>query len=263
EWIVRFPSIYRLRISWIPIGIVVAVLNFHGVNEPGVHDREYTSCHRVYRRHLGLHEVKGGARVAFEDEFGAAKEREVLCEAQQGRSRVKRKLFGSFRKKIGNEPILALPKGSNNSVAMREARVKMRAYTKREGDCLHDATTRDSCGERHDSRYELRRGGNVWTLIMEEAHATKYHVHPEAEIRESKMIGLEMEQDMTKVVMIKERLKEAKDRVVRFGKKCELAPRRDVIVKVSGNSKSNYELAWVWEDLMKDKYPRLFVLVMI
>nr|GEX85151.1 ribosomal protein L16, mitochondrial [Tanacetum cinerariifolium] len=27
EWIVRFPSIYRLLISWIPIGIVVAVLN--------------------------------------------------------------------------------------------------------------------------------------------------------------------------------------------------------------------------------------------
>nr|GEU84620.1 putative reverse transcriptase domain-containing protein [Tanacetum cinerariifolium] len=32
------------------------------------------------------------------------------------------------------------------------------------------------------------------------------------EIRESKMIGLEMEQETTKVVVIKERLKEAKDR---------------------------------------------------
>ncbi|GKB55049.1 hypothetical protein Tco_0905802 [Tanacetum coccineum] len=47
----------------------------------------------------------------------------------------------------------------------------------------------------------------------------------EAEIRESKMIGLELEQETTKVVVIKERLKEAKDRVVRFGKKGELAPR--------------------------------------
>nr|GFB41955.1 hypothetical protein [Tanacetum cinerariifolium] len=54
--------------------------------------------------------------------------------------------------------------------------------------------------------------GDVRTLIMEEAHATKYSVRPEAEIGESKMIGLEMEQEMTKVVMIKERLKEAKDR---------------------------------------------------
>nr|GEW40827.1 hypothetical protein [Tanacetum cinerariifolium] len=50
----------------------------------------------------GLHKVKGGARVAFQDEFGAAEEREVLCEAQQGRSGVKRKLFGSFRNKIGD-----------------------------------------------------------------------------------------------------------------------------------------------------------------
>nr|GEV55868.1 putative reverse transcriptase domain-containing protein [Tanacetum cinerariifolium] len=34
----------------------------------------------------------------------------------------------------------------------------------------------------------------------------------EAEIGESKMIGLELEQETTKVVVIKERLKEAKDR---------------------------------------------------
>nr|GEU79913.1 hypothetical protein [Tanacetum cinerariifolium]GEV17822.1 hypothetical protein [Tanacetum cinerariifolium] len=74
-----------------------------------------------------LHEVKGGARVAFEDEFGAAKEREMLCEAQKGQSGVKRKIFISFRNKMGNEPILALPKGSDNFVVMREARVKMRA----------------------------------------------------------------------------------------------------------------------------------------
>nr|GFB99661.1 hypothetical protein [Tanacetum cinerariifolium] len=33
----------------------------------------------------------------------------------------------------------------------------------------------------------------------------------EAEIRESNMIGLELEQETIKVVMIKERLKEAKD----------------------------------------------------
>nr|GEW38669.1 hypothetical protein [Tanacetum cinerariifolium] len=111
-----------------------------------------------------LHEVKGGARVAFEDEFRAAEESEVSCKAQQGRSRVKRKLFESFRNKMGN----------------------------------------------------------VRTLIMEEAHATKYYVRPgvivgiltfrKAEIGESKMIGLELEQEMNKVVVIKERLKEAKDR---------------------------------------------------
>nr|GFD27745.1 hypothetical protein [Tanacetum cinerariifolium] len=60
-----------------------------------------------------LHEVKKGAWVAFEDEFGAAKEREVFYEAQQGRSGVKRNLFESFRNKMGNGPIFALPEGSD------------------------------------------------------------------------------------------------------------------------------------------------------
>nr|GEV04528.1 putative reverse transcriptase domain-containing protein [Tanacetum cinerariifolium] len=75
----------------------------------------------------GLHEAKGGARVTFKDEFGAAEEREVSCETQQSRSGIKRKLFRSFRNKMGNEPILALPKGLDNFVVMREARVRMRA----------------------------------------------------------------------------------------------------------------------------------------
>nr|GEY78538.1 hypothetical protein [Tanacetum cinerariifolium] len=66
--------------------------------------------------------------------------------------------------------------------------------------------------------------GYVRTLIMKEAHATKYSVRPGAEIGVSMMIRLEMEQETTKVVVIEERLKEAKDRVVRFGKKGELAP---------------------------------------
>ncbi|GJS89778.1 hypothetical protein Tco_0772414 [Tanacetum coccineum] len=70
---------------------------------------------------------KKGARVAFEDEFGAAEEREVSCEAQQGRSGVKRKLFGSFRNNMGNEPILALPKGSDNFVVIRGAGARMLA----------------------------------------------------------------------------------------------------------------------------------------
>nr|GEV65877.1 putative reverse transcriptase domain-containing protein [Tanacetum cinerariifolium] len=100
--------------------------------------------------------------------------------------------------------------------------------------------------------------GDVRTLIIEEAYSTKYSVRlgtysqsertfqtlenmfracvrnlvvvgilifREAEIRDSRMIGFELEQETTKVVVIKERLKEAKDRVVHFGKKGELAPR--------------------------------------
>ncbi|GJV73379.1 putative reverse transcriptase domain-containing protein [Tanacetum coccineum] len=57
----------------------------------------------------------------------AAEEREVSCEAQQGRSGVKRKLFGSCRNDMGNEPILALPEGSDNFVVIRGARVRMLA----------------------------------------------------------------------------------------------------------------------------------------
>nr|GEW37583.1 hypothetical protein [Tanacetum cinerariifolium] len=60
-------------------------------------------------------------------EFGAAEEREVLCDAQQGRSGVKRKLFGSYRNNMGNEPIFALPKGLDNFVVIRRARVRIRA----------------------------------------------------------------------------------------------------------------------------------------
>nr|GEX38181.1 putative reverse transcriptase domain-containing protein [Tanacetum cinerariifolium] len=59
---------------------------------------------------------ESGARVAFKDELGAAEEREVLCEAQQGQSGVKRKLFRSYRNNMGNEPILELPAGSENFV---------------------------------------------------------------------------------------------------------------------------------------------------
>ncbi|GJZ44983.1 hypothetical protein Tco_0592579 [Tanacetum coccineum] len=55
------------------------------------------------------------------------KKREVLCEAQQGQSGVKRKLFGSCRNNIGNESILALPEGSDNFVVMHRARVMMLA----------------------------------------------------------------------------------------------------------------------------------------
>nr|GEZ81129.1 hypothetical protein [Tanacetum cinerariifolium] len=142
-----------------------------------------------------------GARVAFEDEFGAAEEREVSCEAQQGRSGVKRKLFGSYRNNMCNEPILALPKGSDNFVVMR--------------------------GARNDGQSErtFRTLKNMFRACVRNLVVVGILTFYEAEIGESKIIRLELEQDMTKVVVIKERLKEAKDRVVRFGKICELAPR--------------------------------------
>nr|GEY71561.1 hypothetical protein [Tanacetum cinerariifolium]GEY74146.1 hypothetical protein [Tanacetum cinerariifolium] len=210
-----------------------------------------------------------GARVTFEDEFGAAEEREALCEAQQGRSKVKKKLFRSFRNKMGNEPILALSEGSDNFVVMREARAwwfclrMLEALGVRDEECDLDGSRAsithfqsEGLNLRQRQWMELFRGcycetkyhlgkGDVRTLIMEEAHATKYSIRlgtdgqsertfrtlenmfracvrylvvvgiltfHEAEIGESMMIGHELEQETNKVVVIKERLKEAKDR---------------------------------------------------
>nr|GEV41349.1 hypothetical protein [Tanacetum cinerariifolium] len=195
-----------------------------------------TSCHHVYRRHLGLHEVKEGARVAFEDEFGAAKEREVLCETQQGRSKVKRKFFESFRKKMGNEPILALPEGSDNFVVMREAKAwwfclrMLEALGVRDEEYDLDGS-RASTAHFQSERLNMRQ--RRWMkLFSDYGCETKYHmgkanivvdawrrkrgVKPTrvqdicrtiqaevtekmlvAEIGESKMIGLETEQETT------------------------------------------------------------------
>nr|GEY78896.1 putative reverse transcriptase domain-containing protein [Tanacetum cinerariifolium] len=70
---------------------------------------------------------------------------------------------------------------------------------------------RDVVGYNFLDRIWILMVGDVRTLIMEDAHTTKYSVCPGAEIGESKMIRLEMEQETTKVAMIKEKFKEAKD----------------------------------------------------
>nr|GEW78797.1 putative reverse transcriptase domain-containing protein [Tanacetum cinerariifolium] len=208
------------------VGIIARVASgFHGVNEPG------------------------GARVAFKDEFGAAEEREVSCEAQQGLSGVKRKLFGSCRKNMGNESILALPEGSDNNVVMRElerlyvdeavARHEVHVSSIPDRDGMYiEVLARDVEVIRNASSYEKCRLPVLW-----------------AEIGEGSLIGPELVLETTdKVVLVKEKLKAARDRqksyadkrrkplefevgdqvllkvspwkgVVRFGKKGKLAPR--------------------------------------
>ncbi|GKA65265.1 putative reverse transcriptase domain-containing protein, partial [Tanacetum coccineum] len=113
-----------------------------------------------------------------------------------------------------------------------------------------------------------------------------------AEIRENRLSGPKLVQETTdKVVLIKEKLKAARDRqknyadnrrkplefevgdlvllkvspwkgVIRFGKKGKLAPRlkrsKISIVKVRWNSKHGPEFTWEHEVHMKAKYPRLF-----
>ncbi|GKC40293.1 hypothetical protein Tco_1052677 [Tanacetum coccineum] len=70
---------------------------------------------------------ESGARVAFEDEFEAAKEREEKCHVKAFTSKSGVRGLSSCRNNMGNEPILALPEGSDNFVVMRGARVRMLA----------------------------------------------------------------------------------------------------------------------------------------
>nr|GEX26437.1 putative reverse transcriptase domain, ribonuclease H-like domain, aspartic peptidase domain protein [Tanacetum cinerariifolium] len=139
--------------------------------------------------------------TSHEDEFGAAEEREVLREAQQGQSGVKRKFFRSFRNKMGNELILALREGSDNFVLMREARAwwfclrMLEALGVQDEECDLDGS-RASTTHFQSEGLNMRKGGvkprcvrdicrtiqaeisEKMTLIMEEAHATKYSVRP-------------------------------------------------------------------------------------
>ncbi|GJS71983.1 hypothetical protein Tco_0704824 [Tanacetum coccineum] len=125
---------------------------------------------------------------------------------------------------------------------------------------------------------------------MERAHAIKGPYFNELRYGESSLIGPELVQETTdKVVLIKEKLKAARDRqksyadnrrkplefevgdrvmlkvlpwkgVIRFGKKGKLAPRQSVsskiIVKVSWNQSCNFELTWVEADMIVGSWAR-------
>ncbi|GJW34860.1 hypothetical protein Tco_0057780 [Tanacetum coccineum] len=239
--------------------------------------------------------------VAYEDErvvgiiaraARAAEEREVSCEAQQGRSGVKRKFFGSCRNYMGNEPILALPEGSDNFIVMRGARdggwsylgvviarpstiweranVVVDAWRKKRGVKPRRVSNKPEIPDwkwekerlSMDSKSKLPRSNEAvarhgvhmssipdrdgmyietdgqsehtfWTLenmfraCVRNLVVIGILTFREAEIGESKMIGLELEQETTKFgvgdhVMMKVSPWKG---VVRFGKKGELAPR--------------------------------------
>ncbi|GJZ88931.1 hypothetical protein Tco_0660713 [Tanacetum coccineum] len=127
------------------------------------------------------------------DEFGAAEEREVSCEAQQGQSGVKRKLFESCRNNMGNVRTLIMEEAHANWwPSMRK-------------DIVGGVT--DGQSERTFRTLENMFRACVGNLVV-----VGILTFREDEIGESKMIGLELEQETTKVVVIKERPKEAKDR---------------------------------------------------
>ncbi|GJT73362.1 hypothetical protein Tco_1032648 [Tanacetum coccineum] len=110
----RVDGLFRICIDYRELSKIDFYLGCHQMR---VHEDEIPKT--AFRMRYGRYE--------FMDEFGAAEEREVSCEAQQGRSGVKRKLFGSCWNNMGNEPILEFPEGSDNFIVMRGARVRMLA----------------------------------------------------------------------------------------------------------------------------------------
>ncbi|GJT79327.1 hypothetical protein Tco_1053669 [Tanacetum coccineum] len=172
---------------------------------------------------------ESGARVIVEDEFGVAEEREVLCEAQQGRSRVKRKLFISYRNNMGDVRILIMEEAHATKYFVR---LGVNEEVARHGVHVSIITDKDGMYIETDGQSErtFRTLENMFRACVRNLVVVGILTFREAEIGESKMIGLELEQETTKVVVIKERPKEAKDLspwkgVVRFDKKGELAPR--------------------------------------
>ncbi|GJS44335.1 hypothetical protein Tco_0569378 [Tanacetum coccineum] len=165
----------------------------------------------------GFHGVNelGGVCVAREDDRGVTEGREDVRKVfQQCGSGVKRKLSRCGRNQIGNEPILALPKGADDFVVYYDARSKdLEACLEKkvEGDCLYVVTTEGSyemlyrgVGRRSEAKNEfeidVRRSdlemesGSYWldkvrtsiwrdvrTLAIEEAYTTKYSIHPGAD----------------------------------------------------------------------------------
>nr|GEW93858.1 putative reverse transcriptase domain-containing protein [Tanacetum cinerariifolium] len=137
------------------------------------------------------------------DEFGVVEEREVSCEAQQGRSRVRMKLFGSCRNNIGDVRTLIMEEahatkyyvrpGVNEEVARHGVHVPSIPY--RDGMYI-EVLARNVAVIRNTSRYEKCRSPVLW-----------------AEIGESSLIGPELVlETIDKVVLIKENLKAARDR---------------------------------------------------
>nr|GEW94314.1 hypothetical protein [Tanacetum cinerariifolium] len=100
---------------------------------------------------LNVLEYKERHRLRRPVSFGAYGDERVvgiIARAARKRSaRSKRSEEEAFRKcrnNMGNEPIFRLPGGTDDFVVMWEARVRMHAWIKREGDCIYVAETEDS-----------------------------------------------------------------------------------------------------------------------
>nr|GEX83488.1 putative ribonuclease H-like domain-containing protein [Tanacetum cinerariifolium] len=265
EWIVRFPSIYRLQISWIPIGIVVAVLN--RMRELVMKYKAEKVCHEEMVK-MPLVDLKDGLfRICMD----YCKLSEIAIRNRYHQMRVHEEEIPktNFRTHYGHFEFTVMPFGSTKAPAVfmeLMSRVCMTVYRQVVIVFIDDILVYTKSKEEHELHLKMnlellkkekcyvKPNKNDMTHVMDLGVVVlplnargirKGEVKPRqvqdicrmiqaeisekmlvAEIGESKMIPFEMEQETTKVVMIKERLKEAKDCVVRFGKKGEIAPRQ-------------------------------------
>ncbi|GJX36738.1 hypothetical protein Tco_0248295 [Tanacetum coccineum] len=135
---------------------------FHGVNEPG------------------------GVRVAREDDRGVTEGREDVREVfQQRGSRAERKLSRCGRNQMGNESILALPKGVDDFVVYYDERSKdLEACLEKKREKVIACTSRQLKVLMKDCMANVVRTylwRDVRTLAIEEAYTTKYYIHPGAD----------------------------------------------------------------------------------
>ncbi|GKA63089.1 hypothetical protein Tco_0762695 [Tanacetum coccineum] len=87
-----------------------------------------------------LRKARGRRQVAREDDRGVTEGREVVRKVfQQHGSRAKRKLSRYGRNQIGNEPILALPKGADDFVVYCDTRSKdLKACLEKGRRCINE-----------------------------------------------------------------------------------------------------------------------------
>ncbi|GJU93759.1 hypothetical protein Tco_1318515 [Tanacetum coccineum] len=124
---------------------------------------------------LIIQDVQAGLRESYECLASAPLKRKDVREVSNISKRSIREVSRRGRIKMGNEPILALPKGADDFVVYYDARSKdlEACLEKGEGDFLYVATTEDKV------RTSIWR--DVRTMAIEEAYTTKYSIYPGAD----------------------------------------------------------------------------------
>ncbi|GJX44913.1 hypothetical protein Tco_0261589 [Tanacetum coccineum] len=207
---------------------------------------------------------KEGVRVAHEDDRGVSKGREDVREVfQQRGSGANRKLSRCGRNQMGNELILALPKGADDFIVLMKdymanvmlyRRVGRRSEAKNE----FEIDVQRSDLEMESGSYWLDKvRTSIWrdvrTLAIEEAYTTKYYIHLGADM----MVWFRLSNrwlSMKKDVASYGRTVEFVDREVKSLKRSKI-----VLVQFRWNSKRGPEFTWERKDQMRSKCPQLFV----